>query len=74
MSAMTSRQGTVHGNTITLDTAIPPLEGKRVLVLIEPLGGGEKKLAPETQSRLWQEWVEKGPQGPIEDEGEAEFP
>jgi hypothetical protein len=43
------------------------------VVLVEPLGG-EKRLAPETQARLWQEWVEKGPQGPLEDEGEAELP
>ena len=71
---MTTRQGTIHGNTITLDTAIPPLEGKRVLVLIEPLAGGEKSLSSDAQSRLWQEWIEKGPQGPIDDEGEAEFP
>ena len=61
MISMTTRQGTVRGNTITLDTAIPPLEGKRVLVLIEPLGGGENQLSPETRSRVWQEWVEKGP-------------
>lgn len=69
-----SCQGTVYGNTITLDSAVPPLEGKRVLVLIEPLEGSEMELSPESQARLWQSWVENGPQGPIEDEDEAEFP
>lgn len=69
---MTSRQGTVHGNTITLDDTVPPLEGKRVLVLIEPLESED--LDKTTQARLWRAWAESGPQGPIEDDGEAEFP
>jgi hypothetical protein len=68
---MTSRQGTVQGNTITLDTAMPPLEGRRVRVLIEPLEESAR-LTPETQAQLWKTWVESGPQSPIEDE--AEFP
>jgi len=70
---MTSRQGTVHGNTIQLDDTVPPLEGKRVLVLIEPLEESEA-LDRATQARLWKVWAERGPQGPIEDDGEAEFP
>lgn len=70
---MTSRQGTVHGNTIMLDNAVPPLEGRRVLVLIEPLEERET-LDGTTQAKLWKVWTESGPQGPIEDEGEAEFP
>lgn len=70
---MTSRQGTVHGNTITLDNTVPPLEGRRVLVLIEPLEE-DKALDKATQERLWKLWAESGPQGPIEDDGEAEFP
>lgn len=69
-----SCQGTIHGNTITLDTTVPPLEGKRVLVLIEPLEESERGMSPQSQALLWQGWVENGPQGPIEDEGEAEFP
>ena len=73
-SFMTSRQGTVRGTTITLDASVPPLEGKRVLVLIEPLEESEKELSRETQAQLWQAWVKSGPQGPIEDEAEAEFP
>jgi hypothetical protein len=69
----TSRQGIVHGNTIMLDDTVPPLEGRRVLVLIEPLEDSEI-LDNTTQARLWKVWAESGPQGPIEDEGEAEFP
>jgi hypothetical protein len=69
----TSRQGIVHGNTIMLDDTVPPLEGRRVLVLIEPLEEGEI-LDKTTQARLWKTWAESGPQGPIEDDGEAEFP
>ncbi len=74
MLFMTTRQGTVHGTTITLDTSVPPLEGKRVLVLIEPLEESERELSRETQAQLWQVWIKSGPQGPIEDETEAEFP
>lgn len=70
---MTSRQGTVHGATIMLDDTVPPLEGRRVLVLIEPLEERET-LDGATQQKLWRIWAESGPQGPIEDEGEAEFP
>jgi hypothetical protein len=69
----TSRQGIVHGNTIMLDDTVPPLEGRRVLVLIEPIEDSEA-LDRATQARLWGMWAESGPQGPIEDEGEAEFP
>jgi len=67
MPCMTTRQGTVHGTTITLDTAVPPLEGKRVLVLIEPIEESERELSRETQAHLWQAWIKDGPQGPIED-------
>jgi hypothetical protein len=70
---MTTSRGIVHGNTIMLDNTVPPLEGKRVLVLIEPLEDGET-LDNATQARLWNAWAESGPQGPIEDEGEIEFP
>jgi hypothetical protein len=70
---MTSRQGTVRGKTITLDDTVPPLEGKRVLVLIEPLEESGA-LDPATHARLWEVWAASGPQGPIEDDGEAEFP
>ncbi|HEV7515150.1 MAG TPA: hypothetical protein VGR07_02505 [Thermoanaerobaculia bacterium] len=58
--------GWLHGNIITLETAAPPLEGKRVRVKIEPAEDSEAVLSSEEQARLWQEWVDHGPQGPIE--------
>lgn len=58
--------GWVHGNTITLETMTLPLEGKRVRVRIEPAEDSEAVLQPAEQSRLWQEWVDQGPQGPVE--------
>lgn len=69
-----AREGTLHGTTITLDSAIPPLEGRRVRVVIEPLDEGEVVLPPDQQARLWQAWVEHGPQGPIDEDEEPEFP
>ena len=69
-----ARQGTLHGNVITLDSEVPPLEGKRVHVVIEPLEEGAAELSAEAQAELWKTWVERGPQGPIEDEGEPDFP
>jgi hypothetical protein len=65
--------GTLHGNTITLDAPVPPLEGQRVRVLIAPadddtaLGAGE-------QAKAWAEWVASGVHGPIDDDDEDEFP
>lgn len=73
MEPMTAAlKGLLHGNTITLDTTIPPLEGKRVHVLVESLEE-EMELSVEEQAKLWQEWSERGPQGPISDE-DADFP
>jgi hypothetical protein len=65
--------GLVQGNTVVLDEAAPPpLEGKRVLVVLEPVE--EPALTHEQHSEAWRAWVASGPQGPIEDEGEPEFP
>lgn len=69
-----SLTGMVKGNVITLDEEFPPLEGQRVRVRLEPLADTDIRLSETEQSQLWQEWVEQGPQGPIEDEGESEFP
>ncbi len=63
---MAALEGTLHGNTITMDLVVPPLEGRRVRVVIEPLDEGEVTLTPNQQAQLWREWVERGPQGPIE--------
>ena len=69
-----ARQGTLHGNTITLDSAVPPLEGRRVRVVIEPLEEVEVVLSPEMQAQLWRTWMERGPQGPLDEDEEPEFP
>ena len=65
--------GILHGNTITLDAPVPPLDGHRVRVIIAP-ENRENELAPDEQARLWDEWVRRGPRGPIEDDGEPELP
>jgi hypothetical protein len=63
MAALTGR---VHGNTITLDAPVPPFEGMRVLVRIETVQvDADATLPREVHARLWQEWIEIGPQGPI---------
>lgn len=66
--------GWLHGKTITLETTSPPLEGKRVRVKIEPAEDSEAVLSPDEQARLWQEWVDHGPHGPIELEEELDLP
>jgi hypothetical protein len=68
---MTTLTGLVHGQTIELDERVPELEGKRVRVLVEPAEDSE---AGADRVTVWQEWVERGPQGPIEDDGNPEFP
>jgi hypothetical protein len=65
--------GILHGNTITLDAPVPPLEGQRVRVLIA-LDDQDLVLAEDEQARAWDEWARRGPQGPIEDDDEPEFP
>ncbi len=58
--------GTLHGTTITLDAPVPPLEGRRVRVILESLPAEEAPLAREEQDRLLREWAATGPQGPLE--------
>ena len=66
--------GRVHGRTIDLD-AVPsaPFEGKRVRVVLE-LVDDDVRLAPAEQGLAWNAWVTHGPDGPIEDDSEPEFP
>ena len=68
---MTTLTGLVKGQTIALDERVPELEGKRVRVLVEP--ADEAGLGPD-QAAVWREWVDRGPQGPIDDDGAPEFP
>jgi hypothetical protein len=65
-------KGLVQGKTVVLDEAIPPLEGKRVRVVLEPMD--EPDLTGASNVEAWHQWLTSGPQGPIEDEGEPEFP
>jgi hypothetical protein len=65
--------GTLQGKTITLDEAVPALDGRRVHVVIEPVDD-EQKLSQEENLKLWKEWMQHGEQGPIADDGEPEFP
>jgi hypothetical protein len=64
--------GTVRGRTIELDEDLK-LEGKRVVVTVEPDESGEV-LTPDAQQAAWAAWVASGEQGPISDEAGQEFP
>jgi len=57
--------GVLHGTTITLDTPVPPLDGHRVRVTVEPVD--DLDLPPADNVTLLREWAAHGPQGPIED-------
>ena len=61
--------GTVRGNTIDLDEPVPPLEGRWVRVILEPLPTEGTTLTAEEQERMLLEWAAKGPQGPLDAEG-----
>jgi hypothetical protein len=69
-----SLKGYLQGKTITLDDPVPPLEGRRVRVVIEPVDESTIELGPREQAALWRDWSRSGPQGPIEDDGDPEFP
>jgi hypothetical protein len=69
-----SLTGRLHGNVITLDTPLRFPEGQLVRVVVEPIEGDEVELDARTQAKLWQEWIDHGPQGPIEDDEEPSFP
>ena len=64
----TARTGCVHGNTVTLDSPVPALEGVRVRVVLEPVNDTDAALKPDAQAHLWSEWVSNGPQGPLEED------
>jgi hypothetical protein len=65
--------GVLHGTTITLDSPVPPLEGKRVRVLLA-LADDEEKLSAAQQADAWNRWIANGPQGPLEEDQDPEFP
>lgn len=43
-------------------------------VRVEPAKAPEVVLTLEIQATLWQTWAERGPQGPVEDDGDAQLP
>lgn len=60
--------GTLNDGTITLDSPEELTgDGQRVRVLVEPLDSATGDLSREEHAQLWNEWVENGPQGPIDD-------
>jgi hypothetical protein len=64
--------GRIHGSVLELDAPVPGLEGQRVRVVVEPVA------APATGADAlrdaWNAWVTNGPDGPIADDDEPEFP
>ncbi len=65
----TAATGLVHGKTITLDEELPPLEGKRVRVVVELFDESEEEILTAAQNAAyWDQWVKDGPHGPIEDD------
>lgn len=66
-------RGLLRGTTIELEDPVPEMDGKRVRVVLEPLDD-EKRLTAEEQRDAWREWVERGPQGPIEDDEDTDLP
>lgn len=62
----TAVTGVVHGTTVALDEPVPPLEGRRVRVTLEPLTSDEVELSSEEQTRSLRDWAERGPQGPLD--------
>ena len=66
--------GRLNGNVITLDSPVRFPEGQLVRVVIEPIEGDEVVLDAGVQDKLWREWVDRGPQGPIADDEEPRLP
>ena len=64
--------GVVHGKVIELDEPVPDLEGRRVRIVVE--AADETTTNAVEQQRAWEEWAARGPQGPIDDDGEPELP
>ena len=62
--------GIVHGKQVLLEDFVPSLDGKRVRVQLIPLDE-ERVLSSAEQITAWREWVESGPQGPIDDDNDG---
>jgi hypothetical protein len=66
--------GKLQGKTITLEEPVPPLDGRRVRVLLEAVEDSEVQLSDGEQEELWKAWTERGPQGPIDEAPAMELP
>jgi hypothetical protein len=55
-------RGRVQGASIALDAPIPELEGKRVILLVEP----EESGCVRDEQLAWNDWVGRGSDGPSE--------
>ncbi|MGD0679850.1 MAG: hypothetical protein ABSC94_31085 [Polyangiaceae bacterium] len=66
-------RGVLRGVTITLDAPVPPLDGQRVRLVIEPETQSHvsRDLSPAEHAVLLREWATHGPRGPIDD---VDFP
>lgn len=69
---MTYQTGVFRGRTIELESAVPEMEGQRVRVVLEPFE--EQRLSNKQQRQFWKTWIEKGPDGPLEDGIDTELP
>ncbi len=65
MSAAVS--GVLHGKVIELDEPVPSLDGCRIRIVLER----EVDIVPP---EAWAVWATAGPQGPIEDDEDVDFP
>ena len=68
----TTTTGLLRGATIELESAVPEMDGQRVRVMLEPVE--EERLSAQQQREFWRVWVERGPEGPIEDGIDTDLP
>jgi hypothetical protein len=68
----TTTTGLLRGATIELERAVPEMDGQRVRVMLEPVE--EERLSAQQQREFWRVWVERGPEGPIEDGVDTDLP
>jgi hypothetical protein len=61
-------QGVVRKGAIHLDDSVTDLEGKRVKAHLEVVEEPEQTLSEPENRAAWDEWVARGPQGPIDDQ------
>jgi len=72
LEMMTITTGLLRGVTIELESAVPEMDGQRVRVMLEPVE--EERLSAQQQREFWRVWVERGPEGPIEDGIDTDIP